>query len=294
MTDVLSAGSHLIEVGGIRQRYHVAGTGPLCLVHPGGPGIHWEYLRMPALERHLTLVYLEPVGTGRSEALPGGRYTVRRYAEFVDGVIDHLGGPEVYFLGHSHGAFVGLQYALDHPDRLSGLILYDGAPTMDTPEFAEELARGVRDRLAAHPGDPDTERAAAAFGRTPITDDASLRAYLGTVLPLYFADYAGTDLSGWLGTLDATHDPDRLREPWDVRDDLDVIHTPTLVIVGRQDFICGPRWAQELATGIPTARLVVLEHSGHFGHLEEPEPFLGAVTAFTGSAQRVSAVTQSR
>ncbi|MGO1052496.1 alpha/beta fold hydrolase [Crossiella sp. CA198] len=294
MTDVLSPGSHLIEVGGIRLRYHVAGAGPLCLVHSGGPGIHWEYLRMPELERHLTVVYLEPVGTGRSDLLPGGRYTVRRYAEFVDGVIDHLGGPEVYFLGHSHGAFVGLQYALDHPERLTGLILYDGAPTMNTPDFDAEVAQGVQAHLAAHPGDRYTERAAAAFGQTAITDDASFRAYLAAILPLYFADYPAIDLSGWLDTLDATHDPDRRPETWDVRDDLDVIHTPTLVLVGRHDFICGPRWARELAAGIPTAHLVLLEHSGHFGHLEEPVAFFGAVAAFTGSAQRVSAITQSR
>jgi hypothetical protein len=37
---------------------------PVCLVHPGGPGIGREYLRMPALEAHLTVVYLEPIGTG--------------------------------------------------------------------------------------------------------------------------------------------------------------------------------------------------------------------------------------
>ncbi|MER6067082.1 hypothetical protein ABT167_39370 [Streptomyces sp. NPDC001792] len=30
-------GSTLIE-----QRYHVAGTGPVCIAHPGGPGIGWD------------------------------------------------------------------------------------------------------------------------------------------------------------------------------------------------------------------------------------------------------------
>lgn len=30
------------EVDGIRLAYHVAGTGPVCLVHPGGPGVHYE------------------------------------------------------------------------------------------------------------------------------------------------------------------------------------------------------------------------------------------------------------
>ncbi|MGW0521158.1 alpha/beta fold hydrolase [Crossiella sp. NPDC003009] len=293
MTDVLSPGTHTIEIGGIRQRYHVAGVGPVCLVHSGGPGIHWEYLRMPELERHLTMVYLEPVGTGRSGRLPDGQYTMRRYAEFADGVLDHLDGPEVYFLGHSHGAFVGLQFALDHSDRLASLIVYDGAPTMDTPDFDAELTAGVQARLAAHPESRYVRRAAEAIGQTKIEDNASMLAYLATILPLYFADYAATDLSGWLGTLGATHDPNRVQEQWDIRDDLTAIRTPTLVLVGRHDFICGPRWAAELADGIPESRLVVLEHSGHFGHLEEPERFYRAITRFT-AGYRVSAATQSR
>jgi pimeloyl-ACP methyl ester carboxylesterase len=40
----------------------------------------------------------------------------------------------VHVLGHSHGGFVAQQYALDHPDRIAGLVLYDTSP-MTGPEF---------------------------------------------------------------------------------------------------------------------------------------------------------------
>jgi proline iminopeptidase len=63
----------------------------------------------------------------------------------------------------------------------------------------------------------------------------------------------------------------------DDRDVLGTITTPTLVIVGRHDVICGPRWAQEIHERVPGSRLVVLERSGHFGHLEEPADFARAV-----------------
>lgn len=294
MTDVLSPGAHEIEIGGIRQRYHVAGDGPVCLVHSGGPGIHHEYLRMPELERRMTLVHIEPVGTGRSGRLPDGRYTMRRYAEFADGIIDHLGGPPAYFLGHSHGAFVGLQYALDFPGRLAGLILYSGAPTMNTLDFDVELAKGIETHLARRPGSRYARRAAEVFGAGEISDDASFLAYLAAILPLYFADYPAQDLSGWLPTLGATHDANRQREVWDIREDLDAIRTPTLVLSGRHDFICGPRWAQELADGIPASILVMLERSGHFGHLEEPHRFFPAIADFLARTYRVSAATHSR
>jgi proline iminopeptidase len=65
--------------------------------------------------------------------------------------------------------------------------------------------------------------------------------------------------------------------PFDMRDRLAEITAPTLVLVGAQDFICGPRWARMLHDGIPGSELVVFEGSGHFPHLEEPEAFVRAV-----------------
>ncbi|GAA3467378.1 hypothetical protein GCM10018965_019310 [Nonomuraea roseola] len=69
-TDPLLPGSHTVSIGGVLQRYHVAGAGPVCLVHPGGPGIGWEYLRMPELERHLTVVYLDRSAPVRPAGCP--------------------------------------------------------------------------------------------------------------------------------------------------------------------------------------------------------------------------------
>ncbi|MEV0186217.1 alpha/beta hydrolase [Streptomyces sp. NPDC050625] len=47
---------------------------------------------------------------------------------------------------------------------------------------------------------------------------------------------------------------------------------PALVIVGRHDVLCRPRWGHELHELIPNSRLL-LENSGHFGHIEEPDSF---------------------
>jgi hypothetical protein len=69
--DPLRPGPHTLDVNGIAQRHHVHGSGPVCLAHPGGPGVFWEYLRMPAVEQHLTMVYMErsvranPAASGR-------------------------------------------------------------------------------------------------------------------------------------------------------------------------------------------------------------------------------------
>ena len=78
----LTSGIHEIVVDGVRQRYHVAGAGQVCIVHSGGPGVAWEYLRMAAVEAELTTVYVEPVGTGEAGRLPDHPrgYTVDRFA----------------------------------------------------------------------------------------------------------------------------------------------------------------------------------------------------------------------
>ncbi|GGJ38696.1 alpha/beta fold hydrolase [Streptomyces brasiliensis] len=72
--------------------------------------------------------------------------------------------------------------------------------------------------------------------------------------------------------------------PFDVRDELSAVTAPTLVLVGEDDFICGPRWARMIHEGIPGSRLVVLDRTGHLGHLEHPEEFAMAVVEFLASA----------
>jgi hypothetical protein len=57
---LIPRGKHTITVDGVRQVFHVSGTGPLCLAHPGGPGFGWEYLPMPAPEQHLSNLQLFP------------------------------------------------------------------------------------------------------------------------------------------------------------------------------------------------------------------------------------------
>ncbi|MGH3168682.1 MAG: alpha/beta fold hydrolase, partial [Trebonia sp.] len=123
---MLTPGWHQVELDGVTQAYEVVGDGPVVFVHSGGPGIDsGEVMRMPLLERHMTIVYLDPIGTGKSGLLPGGDYSVAEYARRVELLRDHLDVANGFLLGHSHGGFVALQYALDYPGRMRGLIVYD-------------------------------------------------------------------------------------------------------------------------------------------------------------------------
>ncbi|MCU1680509.1 MAG: hydrolase [Amycolatopsis sp.] len=284
----LTPGSHAVELDGVTQRYHVAGSGPVCLAHPGGPGIDWDYLRMPAAEEHLTMVYVAPIGTSGSDRLashPHG-YTRERYSRALDGLLDHLGVPQVFLLGHSHGGFVAQYYALKRADRLAGIILYESAPVTGAEQFTE-AARNMDEFLRVHadaPGLPEVVTAWESLAH--LHDDESVTRAAQGIFPAYFADYWAREdefaparaavRAGFISGADEAGNPESI----DDRAVLASITTRTLVLVGRHDVICGPRWATELAETIPGAELVVFEHSGHFAHLEEPAAFTRALVKF--------------
>jgi L-proline amide hydrolase len=66
---------------------------------------------------------------------------------------------------------------------------------------------------------------------------------------------------------------------WDIRDRLDEIELPTLVVRGRYD-MCTDAIAATLVRGIRGAREVVLEHSSHTPVLEESDRYLDVVGSF--------------
>ncbi len=278
-------GTHEISIDGARLIYHVAGQGPVCVAHPGGPGLYWAYLRSPELEAHFTVVYVEPVGTGRSGRLP--RYGLNTYVRFLAALIEHLDQP-IHLLGHSYGGFVAQSYALARPERLAGLALYSTSPEAG-PVFWSEGMTALASHPHRHPGVPEAAAVPAAFEQALVaTDDDSMSRAFTAALPGYFADFyarkdefAAFQATVWMSSQAATA-PDPV--PFDVSDRLSEIAVPTVVIIGEQDFLCGPRWGSLLGTGIPDAQMHLLTESGHFAHIEQPGPFAAAVSALRAAS----------
>ena len=284
-------GTHRATIGGVEIVYHVFGKGPVVVAHPGGPGAWWDYLRMPEVEAFATVVYVEPVGTGASARLadPGG-YTISRYVEDVEGLRVHLGLDRVYLLGHSHGGMVAQAYALAHPEHLRGLILYDTSPTT-----GKEWQRDVASNLAWFSAEPWFADASAALAReTSATTDDEMTAIFRRELPLYVADWTGraqeleplrrtirfSVAPGQSVTDRGSPDQVGVAPVFEARERLGEIRVPTLIIVGKKDFVCSERMARVLHAGIPGSTLVVLPHSGHMGHVEEAGEFARAVSEF--------------
>ena len=70
---------------------------------------------------------------------------------------------------------------------------------------------------------------------------------------------------------------DAITAEWDLTPRLSEISVPTLILAGRDDFICPPSQAKIMQERMPNTELVVFEESGHVPYVEEPEAFFEAV-----------------
>ncbi len=157
--------------------------------------------------------------------------------------------------GHSLGGAVALQYALESPAALRGLIL------MGTGARFPE-ARGWSARLAG--GDAALSALADRFvgpATPPRLKEKSLALLLALDLRVIRADVAAA-------------------AAFDVRDRLGGILIPVLVIAGTEDRMVAPQQAEFLHAHLPRAELVWIEGAGHLVMLEQPEATNQAIRAF--------------
>jgi proline iminopeptidase len=268
----------------VRLHYRISGRGPVLVAHPGGPGTNAAFLGdLAGLDEVATIVWLDPRGTGGSNApADATAYSLADYAADVDAVRAHLGLDCIGLLGFSHGGMVAMRFAIDHPARLTGLVLLDTAPALD--EAAMTRVSAAMDRRQGEPWyeevrpviDSDDEAA---------DDDAALATLL-KIMPMYFhrwdsaAERFVAGLQGPMFHARATRSWNAEQPQMDLRPELGAIATPTLVVVGEDDFICDVTSAREMADRVPGARLVVIPDAGHFPWVEQPAAFRQALDEF--------------
>jgi proline iminopeptidase len=260
-----------------RLTYRLAGSGPLLVCHPGGPGFSGAELdNLGGLDATRTLLLLDPRGTGASD--PASGYQLDGYADDLDDLRQHLGLQQLDLLGFSHGGAVAAHYAATHPPAVRRLVLAGGlaAATEGMEVEGERLLRERRD-------EPWYGEATAALKDEEAGNYDDMAALWARMAPLYFGRW-DERYRPWVEKSGAGASSVPAKEfnssELDIREELPNITAPTLVITGTDDFVCGPSAADELVRGIPHARLVLLEHAGHMMYVEQPEDFRNAVEEF--------------
>lgn len=283
----LANGSFTTELNGFRIHYEVHGQGPVLMALTNSWGLSLPALRAMyrPLEERLTLVYFDPRGMGGSgpvrEESDRGLAAVR--ADF-QALRAHLGLERVNAIGWSNGAINLIWLAHEHPETLSSAVFVHGMASLTAKDDEEIAARypelmkkyGALMAAVSQPGlsvaeQNDLQRKMWLDDYFPVLvgDPAKAKAVIAEVfrdarLSWPHAEYASKEMPAF-----------------DARDRLAAIPVRSLVIAGAHDML-PPGRVKALADGLPNARFVVFEKSGHFSPMEEPEGFKAAVYAFLG------------
>ena len=129
-----------IELPDVRIRLRHGGSGPPVLLLHGHPRTHTTWYRVaPDLARDHTVVCPDLRGYGESSVPPDrpdhGQASKRAMAGDAVALMSALGHDRFAVVGHDRGAYAALRTALDHPDRVSHLVVLDAVP------IGEALAR---------------------------------------------------------------------------------------------------------------------------------------------------------
>lgn len=122
-----SAYSHFADIDGVRVHYQEKGTGmPLVLIHGLNSSTYtWKDVFEP-LAKNYRVIAVDLKGFGFS-GKPDGDYTRRAQATLVAHLLDYLKVEKAWLAGNSMGGEVVLNFALQNPQRVAGLILIDSA-----------------------------------------------------------------------------------------------------------------------------------------------------------------------
>jgi pimeloyl-ACP methyl ester carboxylesterase/UDP:flavonoid glycosyltransferase YjiC (YdhE family) len=201
----------------------------------------WKH-QIPYLSRYFRVITMDPRGNGRSDRPPTGYDLDTRYGDLV-AVLDEVARPPIALVAFSCAAPLAFRYAVDHPDRLSHLILLSGQYAESVPQpFEDRVARVIRD-------DFDSWR--TRLFRRIFPEPHSLKGI--------------EDCVTWAGETT----PEVLIESLRAIDGIDLHHllgqvrVPTLALHGTDDKIVPYSHAQKMAAAIPGARLVTFERGGH-------------------------------
>ena len=234
---------------------------PLVLLHPFPLDASFWAPVAPLLAADREVVTPEFPGLGAAPAVEAP--SVDGFADLVADRIAGMRGGRAAVCGLSLGGYAALSLAARHPARVAALVLADTRAEADTPEAAEG-----RHRSAAM---------VRAGGTGAFLDDFTPR----LVAP---GDDAARDAARAIAD---RQDPEAVARALealagraDRRGDLAGISAPALVIVGSEDALTPPPFAETLAAGLPDAELVVIPGAGHLTALERPAEFAAAVRAF--------------
>jgi pimeloyl-ACP methyl ester carboxylesterase len=260
------------RVNGVELEYEVVGSGePVLLISPVLADGFLPLVSEPVLADHYQLIRYHKRGWVGSTHTAGA-VSVAEHAADAKALLDHLGIPRAHIAGHSTGAAVAAQLALDDPDTVRALILLE-LSLLSVPS-GEAFFQTVAPAFEAYAGG-DHERAFAIFmGAVSGLDWPVCRALLDARIP-GAVEQAVKDADTFFGielpaltewSFDSGHAA--------------AIRQPVLSVLGTETL---PLWvdvAGLLRASVPQVEEHVIEGVGHLLHVQRPEPVARGIAQF--------------
>jgi proline-specific peptidase len=274
----------LIDIGDTSLYVVQRGIGYPVIVLHGGPGLdhHMFGDYLDALADGYRLIFVDQRANGRSGRPPEDTWTLEQNARDVSLLTSTMGLENYALLGHSYGAFVALQHAVD----FSGAAQYIVSSGLPSSRF---LMTHIENELAKFEPEELRQQVTDSWAREQnVQTRDEVAALLSDQLPFHFANPRDPRITEYATrTASAVYSPEVLRKfsaqdygAIEVEDRLGDISQLVLVLAGRHDRTCSVEAAEFMAARIPHAVLAVFEESAHMTFVEENERYVATVRAF--------------
>ena len=229
----------------------------LVFLHGPGAGGCTEAFRYQLDSFHDSLAPTLPGhGAGASCA------SVERYTEWVRGWLWAQGQHrDLVLVGYTLGACIALQYGLDYPEEVSGLVL---------------MTVAMRPKHRA-PGSLDMRLRAAEEPAVYEQWIAAMRESMRFVAPELRARLIACHHQ--VGPRSQHHDL-VIIDQFDVRDRISTLTPPLLLIRGADDALAPEEYERELHEAVPGSQYLTLREAGHFPMAEQPATVNWAIATF--------------
>ncbi|MFC2073043.1 alpha/beta fold hydrolase [Chloroflexota bacterium] len=280
-----------VNVKGIKTRYLEAGTGePVVLVHGGHFGSpynanDWD-LNIDSLAKFFHVYAIDKIGAGFTDNPKSDEeYLIGSSVQHVYDFLNTMQIDSAHMAGHSRGGYTVCRLALEHPERVTTLIIAASGTLFGSQNPTQNSSYDEWRRLAALIKDiRDRHRymaAANSFGSEHITDDFVDVIVRIVTLPKSQEAVAKmkTLRLQFLGDLETkrkeTHEWIRAGK----------LKAPTLITWGFNDPSAsfapvGLDGLRLILPSVPRSEMHIFNRAGHYHFREQPEAFVIAVTNF--------------
>ena len=168
--------------------------------------------------------------------------------------------------GTSMGGYAALEIMRQAPERVTKLILMSTSAKPDAPERSADRRKQVEGarKYGLRAG---TKALFPKLVHPARHEDAPLLTTFYEMAEELGVDAFANQIEAIIGRVDA-------------RPALGKIKVPTLVIAGKDDALITPDNSEDIAKGIPGARLELVAHCGHMGMIERPETYTKLISGF--------------